>query len=337
MRVAVAGAGYFARFHHEAWSRLEGVTLSAIIDPDLERAKAAQMRSGAGAHGDDLAALLDRGGIDLVDIVTPPNTHHALVEIAATRGVDVVCQKPLAPSLAAALAIVELAERAGITLIVHENFRFQPWYREIRGLLKRGAIGDVLGAQFRLRPGDGRGPDAYLDRQPYFQQMPKFLVHETLIHLIDTFRYLFGEVEAVTARLRKLNPVIAGEDAGLVILEHAAGFETIIDGNRLSSHAAANPRLTMGELMIDGMTGVLQMNGEAAISMRQHTGPVAAHGYAWRDHGFGGDCVFALCQHVAHAKRTGGTFENTGRDYLRNMLIEEAVYQSHDEGRRIVL
>ena len=48
---------------------------------------------------------------------------------------------------------------------------------------------------FRLRPGDGQGPRAYLDRQPYFQTMPRLLVVETAIHWIDTFRFLMGEVD----------------------------------------------------------------------------------------------------------------------------------------------
>ena len=95
-------------------------------------------------------------------------------------------------------------------LVVHENFRFSPWYREIRRLIEDGAIGTVYQASFRLRPGDGQGPAAYLDRQPYFQSMERFLVHETAIHFIDTFRYLLGEPESVYADLQRLNPAILG-------------------------------------------------------------------------------------------------------------------------------
>ncbi|MEO0763052.1 MAG: hypothetical protein AAFZ09_14815, partial [Pseudomonadota bacterium] len=66
---------------------------------------------------------------------------------------------------------------------------------------------------------DGQGPDAYHARQPYFQRMPRFLVHETAVHWIDTFRYLMGEAETVYADLRRLNPAIAGEDAAARIGE----------------------------------------------------------------------------------------------------------------------
>ena len=54
--------------------------------------------------------------------------------------------------------------------------------------------------------------------------MPRFLVHETAIHLIDVFRFLFGEVATVTALLRRLNPVVAGEDLGLFVLDMVDGY-----------------------------------------------------------------------------------------------------------------
>jgi predicted dehydrogenase len=78
--------------------------------------------------------------------------------------------------------------------VVHENFRFQPWHREIKGLLEAGTVGTRLHSlTFRSRPGDGWGPGAYLNRQPYFRTMPRLLLHETGVPFIDTFRYLAGE------------------------------------------------------------------------------------------------------------------------------------------------
>ena len=89
----------------------------------------------------------------------------------------------------------------GGQLVVHENFRWQPWYREAHRLIRDGVLGKLHSVAFRLRPGDGQGPRAYLERQPYFQKMPRLLVHETAIHWIDTFRFLMGEITAVYASL----------------------------------------------------------------------------------------------------------------------------------------
>ncbi|MEQ3679943.1 hypothetical protein [Pseudophaeobacter sp.] len=81
---------------------------------------------------------------------------------------------------------------------------------------------------FRLRPGDGQGAEAHLDRQPYFQNMPRFLVHETAVHWVDTFRYLLGNPLSVYADLRRENPVIAGEDAGYVLFDHRDGVRAVV-------------------------------------------------------------------------------------------------------------
>ena len=218
LKVVTIGAGYFARFHHEAWSRMPRARLAAICDLDRDKAEAAAQEVGVETVYDDPAELLARERPDLVDIATPPASHRDLVALAASEGIDVVCQKAFTRSLDEARETVAIAEGAGVTLAVHENFRFQPWFREIRRLVDERAFGDLYAVSFRLRPGDGQGPRAYLDRQPYFQGMERFLVHETAIHLIDTFRFLCGGCEAVYADLRRLNPAIAGEDAGVILM-----------------------------------------------------------------------------------------------------------------------
>ena len=128
--------------------------------------------------------------IDILDIITPPETHLQLVRLACESLVPtVICQKPLAPTLAEAAEIVELAEKFPDTkLVVHENFRWQPWYGEMRRLLHgENAIGRCFNAVFRLRPGDGQGtPPSYVSRQPYFADMERFVIHETVRSTLRT-------------------------------------------------------------------------------------------------------------------------------------------------------
>ena len=61
--------------------------------------------------------------------------------------------------------------RAGVPLVIHENYRWDPAWREVKRLIAAGMLGRLHGIAFRLRPGDGQGPRAYLDRQPAFQSM----------------------------------------------------------------------------------------------------------------------------------------------------------------------
>ena len=221
--------------------------------------------------------------------------------------------------------------------MVHENFRFMPWYREARRFLDEVAPGQVTHIAFRLRPGDGQGPRAHLDPQPYFQAMPRFLVHETAIHLIDVFRYLGGEVAGVFAHLRRLNPAIRGEDAGYVVFDFASGAAGLFDGNRLTGFAAANPRLTMGEMLLEGAGATLRLDGFGRLWLKPHKGAEREHAYDWQNRGYGGDSVCALQRHVIAHLRDGAPLENSGAAYLRNLEVEEAIYRSAGSGHWQVL
>lgn len=335
VRIGVVGAGYFAQFHCAAWQRLPEAALVALADPDTAKADAMAGQFGNPPVFPSLAAMLDKQRIDLLDIVTPPETHLDLMHCAADYGVPVVLQKPVAPTRDEARVIVDTAEQAGMPLIVHENFRFQPWYREIRRLLDDGVLGSLRTLTFRLRPGDGAGPDAYLDRQPYFRQMTRFLIQETGVHFVDVFRYLLGEPRALTASLRRSNPAIAGEDAGYVVFEFHGGLTALFDGNRLSDHAARDCRLTMGEMIIEGSDRVMRLDGDGGLWLRRPGEPEMRHAYRWSNTGFGGDCVHALCAQTLADLRDGRTPENTGRAYLRNLDIVDAIYDSSATGRRV--
>jgi predicted dehydrogenase len=333
IKVATIGTGYFSQYHYDAWSRIPGVTLEAVCTRRNEqKLQEIAQRYGARRTYLDAARMLDEVKPDLVDIITTPETHLQFVALAAERGIPAICQKPLAPTLEEAQRLVATAERAGSLLVAHENWRFKPWFREIRRLLDAGRIGVVHSIAFRMRPGDGQGADAYLARQPYFRQMPRFLIHETGIHMVDVFRFLVGEVTGVFARLRRLNPHIAGEDAGYVVFDFSTATG-ILDGNRLADFPARNPRLTMGTLLVEGLLGTIRLDGEGELWVKPHGDDETPHSYRWEDRGYSGDCVYALQAHVVAHLRDGTAVENTARDYLRNVEIEAAIYRSNDEQR----
>ncbi|MFQ5953556.1 MAG: Gfo/Idh/MocA family protein [Kiloniellales bacterium] len=338
LRVATVGAGYFSQFQYEAWARMDDVELVGICNRTAAKAEKIAEAHGIPAVFTDLAQMLHRVAPDLIDIITPPETHLDYIRQAAERRVAMICQKPFCRTLAEAEAAVAAAEASGTPVVVHENFRFQPWYGEARRRLEAGDIGEPYQVTFRLRPGDGQGPRAYLDRQPYFQTMERFLIHETAIHQIDTFRYLMGEVTEVYARLRRLNPVIAGEDAGVILFDFASGARGVFDGNRLVDHAAANRRLTMGEMLLEGAQAVLRLDGDGRLWLRHHGhNDEEEIAYDWEDRGFGGDCVYRLQRHIADHLRGHGPVMNTAREYLTNLKIENAVYESDRLGRRLTI
>lgn len=331
------GAGYFSHYQYEAWTRIPEVTITAIHDRDHAKAEAVAHQYGIARCYADYRDMLEQERPDFVDIITPPATHHAIVAAAARLGVHVICQKPLAPTYAEAAALVHMAQAAGIRLMTHENFRWQPWYREIKRLLDAGELGEIFSLYFRFRTGDGRGPDAYLARQPFFRDYPRLLVFETAIHFIDTFRFLLGEVATVYARLRRLNPAIRGEDSGQLVFGFGGGATALLDANRYNENDALNPRLTFGELRVDASKGHLTLDTDGALYRKPLGQATYRHDYPWEDRGFAGDSVYRLQRHFVAQFRSGGEFESSGQDYLNTVKVVEACYASATTGQVIDL
>ena len=187
-------------------SRRAGATCAdaqvvAWCDSDSARAQAMASEFAIPRRLHDAAAMLDAvRPTSSTSSRRRPRTRRWW-RMAHARGIPVICQKPLD-------AVVERIGRA--RRCRRSRGRAAAWCTRTsassRGIARRGACSTTArsarrtSVAFRLRPGDGQGPRAYLDRQPYFQTMPRLLVVETAIHWIDTFRFLMGEVDARSPR-----------------------------------------------------------------------------------------------------------------------------------------
>jgi predicted dehydrogenase len=326
LRGGITGCGFFAQFQIEAWRRMSGVELVAAADPDLERAGKAAPKAYA-----SLAEMLDAERLDFVDIATRPDSHLALTRTALERGVPVICQKPLAPTWAEAKEIAGLVKELGVPFMVHENWRWQPWFREVALRIKFGDIGKPITYLFRTRRRDGLGPEPYM-AQPYFRQMPRLLIYETLIHQIDTARMIFGDVASVYAETRRINPLIAGEDLAYLVLSHASGLAGCVDGNRFA-HAGIRGMVEdsapMGDAIFEGEQGVLMVDAAGDVFLNGER--------VWENTvrlGYRGDSVLATQQHFIDELRGGRRFESSAEEYLRSFGVVEAAYRSAAAGAR---
>ncbi len=343
LRVAMIGTGYFSQFHLQAWQRMADVSVVGLTSLDMSQARALAQTFNIDAVYDNVRDLLEQSHADVIDIVAPPSAHATLIRQSLTLHKTVICQKPFCASVEEARETIKHIKAVGGRVIVHENFRFQPWYQAIKNVIDSRQLGDIYEVNFDFRPGDGQGNNAYLERQPYFQTQPRFLIQETGVHFIDVFRYLFGDIKGLFARLQKLNPVIAGEDAGVVIMEFTSGVRGVFNANRLSDHATQNPRLTMGEMRIEGSNGTLTLDGDGRLYFRKHgSNEVQQHHYGWpidkerglndesdqTQVGFGGDCVFNTNRHIANHLLYGNALYNDAESYLVNREIEHAIYES---------
>jgi predicted dehydrogenase len=336
LRGVAVGAGYFSQYHLNAWRQIPQVELAALCDLNLQRAEARCNEFKIPRCYTEIAAMLDGEQPDFVDIITGPETHQPLCAEAAARGIAIICQKPLAPTFDEAKQIVAETTAANVPFMVHENFRFQPWHREIRRLIDSGTIGrQPQTITVCCRMGDGWPEDAYVSRQPYFRTMPRMLIHETGVHFIDTFRFLFGEVARVYARLRRLNPHIRGEDTGVVLLEFQSGACGLISATRYHESDTVDPRYTFGEFTVDGDGGTIHVDLDGTLTIKRLGEPVQSHNYVHHNIGFAGDCVLPTQRHFVTELLGARQFESSGPEYLNTLTVEEAVYESAELGQPV--
>ena len=134
IRIAIVGTGYFSQFHFDAWKRLE-VNVVAICSLNENDAIYYSNKFNNCPIFTNFKKMIDEIDLDFVDIVIPPKDHLKLIKIAANKNVNIICQKPFTNSYSEAKVAVNISNKNNILLIVHENFRFQPWYLKIKTVL----------------------------------------------------------------------------------------------------------------------------------------------------------------------------------------------------------
>jgi predicted dehydrogenase len=327
LRGVTIGCGFFSRIQMESWQRVTGAQMVAACDLDAPKAEAFTRDFRLKAYT-DLDAMLDAERPDFVDVATRPATHVPLVERLAARRLPVLCQKPMAETWDDCRRVAATARRAGIRLMINENWRWQAWYRKIHELIKEGRIGRPFYYSIQTRNNDGQGPAPY-PNQPYFKDMPRLLLIETLVHHLDTARFLMGDIEEVYCQAEKLNPVIRAEDFVLILLRHASGVRGVIDGNRASP--PDEPGAAMEISRFEGFDNTIRLrhSGDVYLGAERVFSAQGVPGYR-------GDSCRATQQHFVDCLASGDAFETDAADYLkRTVAVVESCYRSAAENRPV--
>ncbi len=347
LRGAMLGTGSIAIYHMRAWQAIPDVQIVALANRTRSRAEALGRQFGIDdAHiYADYRELLDREAVDFVDIATAPHIHREQVLAAADHGVHVLCQKPFATSIEEAWEMIQACEHAGVRCVVNENWRWRRWYRELKRMLDRGTIGRPRYARFWFH-GDGvlpqpdGSPPTLLTRQPYTAQMPRLILYEWGIHLIDVMRFLFGPIERVYARMSRVSPLVQGEDLAIVMLEFRSGVTGLIDIS-WGTYIEPEKRLTRGNLdpfVVEGDAGTIELDPYAGDIIRlitaegcqerpAHPGMTPAEAYQ--------ESYVNTQSHFVHCLRTGEPAENEARDNLETFAATMAAYAAAETGHPV--
>ncbi|GAB3341391.1 Gfo/Idh/MocA family oxidoreductase [Larkinella ripae] len=334
LKFAVIGTGFWANYQLPAWLMLDGVELVALYNRTRSKAEQFARQYSVPYVYDDVDQLLERHAqeLDFVDIITDVDTHAVFTMKAAVHGLNVICQKPMAPNLETARTLVETCRQAGVRFYIHENFRWQTPLRALKSLLDANAIGPVFKARVSFC-----SAFPVFDNQPFLAELEQFILTDIGSHTLDICRFLFGEAASLYCQTARINPGIRGEDVANVLLKMRSGLSCYAE----MSYASILEKEAFPQTLVtvEGETGsiVLTHDSVLRITTRNKTGQIETRQevaspprYAWADpayalvHSSIVDCNRNL---LADLQGKGGA-ETTGADNFETVRLVHAAYES---------
>lgn len=187
LKVALVGCGKIADGHVEEIRKLGSwARVVAVCDRELLMAEQLAVRYGIPAYYDDYTRMLDVERPDVVHVTTPPQSHLALGKTAIDAGCHVYVEKPLTLSATDSRELVTHAERAGRKLTVGYSYLFDPPALELRDLIARGVLGDVVHVDsfFGYNLSGPFGAAVLGDGAHWVHRLPGKLFHNNIDHLL---------------------------------------------------------------------------------------------------------------------------------------------------------
>jgi predicted dehydrogenase len=325
LRVGVVGLGVGKR-HLQTYASLPDVEIAGIADTDPARLAEGAARWATRAYP-DMGALLTAEKLDAVSVCTPPASHLELTAAAAQAGVHVLCEKPMAPTVAECEAMAAACRTAGVRLMIAQKKRFHPLLARMKALTS-GDLGPIRWAVVKYAlgrvpmdwfwaEGDGGGP-----------------LQENSIHAVDTLRFLMGDVCTVMAVGGSVfNPERAPQpDVAAVSLQFANGSIAALGLGQASEWGFADEHFFFA---CDG--GEARFSGPFDVPARWWMARRAAPGAPESEEVDPDDCFDREIGHFLECVRTGAEPLVTGDDAARSVAVTVAIKESIRTGRPVDL
>ncbi|MDP8924772.1 MAG: Gfo/Idh/MocA family oxidoreductase [Chloroflexota bacterium] len=334
LRVAIVGCGW-AGARHASGFRAAGAELRWAVDTNLSRASAVLGPADLGRATADYRRALDDPSVDAVDICLPHALHAAVAVAAAESGKHVLCEKPIAATLDEADRMIVAAERAGVTLMVAENVRFDPLYAAVRELLDRGLIGEPALAQV-TREADLA--DSFRRDRPWFldrRAAAGGIMMSGGVHDFELLRMLIGEVTSVQAlRARQRLAEMGGDDTSVALARFANGAAGVLVESFVmkSLPTAASPEVHT--LRVDGDLGSLTVDADRLLTVFGERAHVLGTPHLGQ-HQLRVPAVDTFAAEIAHfvdCVRTGAEPLTSGRSQRRPLELVLAAYRAMETG-----
>lgn len=264
--IALLGTGRIAATAFvPAVQAVDGAHLVAVLSRDPARGDAFAQKHGIPQAYDCLDTLLQDPQVEAVIVATPDVMHESQVIAAAYAGKHVLCEKPMTTTVAGCNRMAEAVRASGITFAMGYNNRFNTGLQRIKAMLENGVIGSVRYARALLTT-QAQDPSGW---RALGEQSRYWALSATGTHLIDCFRWYFGDPDRVGGVL--CAPVHQGpnDELSMVVLNYPGGM--------LAELTASAILRSGNRLELYGETG--SIIGEDVFGSHAH-GPVTCNGQA---------------------------------------------------------
>jgi D-apiose dehydrogenase len=336
LKFAIFGTGFWSQFQLGAWQELEGAECVALYNRTRSKAEDLARRFGVPKVYDDAEELLQNEDLDFIDIITDVDTHEEFTLLGVKYGLDVICQKPLAPSYESAKKMLQAAKEAGVRFYVHENYRWQPQFRRVKEILDSG----VIGKPFRCETAFITAFPVF-ETQPFLAELEEFALTDQGSHQFDVLRYLFGETETIYCEKQTVNPGIKGEDVTTSILKMKNGVICI---QKISFSSPLEKEIfPQTTLLIEGDKGSIRLDAGFEISITTPSGTdkrSCSHALiSWQTDRLKPEppSIVDINRNILDDMLGKGTAENTADDNFQTVKLVWAAYESARTGKVVKL
>ena len=340
-RIGCIGSGFIMNDCHLVAYDKAGFNPVAIASRTQANAsKCAEQHKIKTVHG-SIELLLNDKSIEVLDLAVPPDNQLNIIKAACEKRTvkGILAQKPLGSNYAEATEAVDACEKAGITLAVNQNMRFDQSVRAGKTLLTNGSIGEPVLATI-----DMRGIPHWM---PWQERQGWVTLRIMSIHHIDTFRYWFGDPERIYCSLRTDPRTQFSHKDGIAtyIMEYSSGLRAIAIDDTWTGPAREGAPADIGiQWRIEGLDGLAK--GDIGWCQDPYTTP-STISYAtkgdnefkiptWSESWFPDAFIGTMAQ-LLIALESGEEPAIGGRDNLKTMALVEAAYLSSEEHRAVEL
>jgi len=335
LRFAMIGAGFWARYQLAGWLEAGGAECVGVYNRTRAKAEALAAEFGIAQVFDDVETMLRETRPDFADIVTDVGTHAPFTKLAASLGIPVVCQKPMATSHAEAASMVAACQAARVPLYVNENWRWQTPIRELRRRMDRANLGEVVRGRIRMVSGF---PLFFFFS--FLRDLEQFVLSDIGSHVLDLARWMFGEPVLLYCQTFQAHSDIRGEDVATVMLKTQTGATVLVEMGYAENHLEED-RFPETAIFVEATHGSAELTLDYWIRITDSNGTHIQRcpppRYSWADPRY--DVVHSSIvpaqANLLAAMRGETVAETTGEDNLKTVRLVFACYESAAQERVI--